>query len=77
MASAEIEAGLSLERKKRKIAGSVDAIPAISLAPFLSGSESDKKAVAEQWDKACREMGFVKVREPVRPRRSCAQRRVP
>lgn len=59
--ASEIEAGLSIERKKRKVAGPLDAIPSISLAPFLSGAEEDKKAVAEKWDQACREVGFLKI----------------
>ena len=60
--TSSMEACLSVERKKRLKTGPLKDIPAISLAPFFAGSAEGKAAVVKQWDEACREVGFVKVR---------------
>ena len=57
----EQQARLVEERSKRQKTGPLGEIPAISLAPFLSGTEEEKAAVARKWDEACREVGFLKV----------------
>lgn len=60
-AAASLEACLSAERKKRQRTGPLPEIPAISIQAFRGGSEEAKHAVAEQWDHACREVGFIKI----------------
>ena len=37
------------------------AIPVIDLAPFIQGSDTDRKAVAGRVDRACRETGFFTI----------------
>ena len=50
------------ERHKRVRTGDpLPDIPAISLAPFRAGTEEGKQAVAAEWDRACREVGFIKI----------------
>jgi len=46
-------------------AASDNAIPVISLAPFVGagGSQAARDSVAAQWDAACRNVGFVKVED--------------
>ena len=56
-----LEACMSAERKKRKMGGALPTIPAISLTPMFGDDEEAKAAVAQQWDRACREVGFIKV----------------
>lgn len=63
------EAALVQERSKRQKT-EIASVPAISLAPFFSGSEDGKALVAKEWDEACREVGFIKVRQPCSRRRS-------
>ena len=60
-AAASLEACLSAERKKRQKTGPLPDIPAISLKPFLEGTKEGKQKVAQQWDHACREVGFIKI----------------
>ena len=61
------ESALVAERRARLAASGAasnnDAIPVISLTPFIgaSGSQAERAAVAAQWDEACRNVGFVKV----------------
>lgn len=62
------ESALVSERRARTaVSGAAisapDAVPVISLAPFLApgGSEADRVAVAAEWDAACRQVGFVKI----------------
>jgi isopenicillin N synthase-like dioxygenase len=37
-------------------------VPVIDIAPFRLGGEADKQAVAEQVDRACRDIGFLVIR---------------
>ena len=61
MSAASVEASLTAERQKRQHAGPLPDIPAISLKPFREGAEEGKKRVAAEWDRACREVGFIKI----------------
>jgi isopenicillin N synthase-like dioxygenase len=61
MSAASVEASLTAERQKRQHAGPLPNIPAISLKPFREGTEEGKKRVAAEWDRACREVGFIKI----------------
>jgi isopenicillin N synthase-like dioxygenase len=40
---------------------STDAVPVIDIAPYFSGDDAAKKAVARQIDQACRTIGFLVV----------------
>lgn len=42
-------------------AGDGDSIPLIDIGPSLNGSEADRKSVAAQIGKACREVGFFQI----------------
>jgi len=59
----DIEGSLQAQRKKR--ARTSDAaplgIPVISLKPFIEGGDEGKAKVAKEWDRACREVGFLTV----------------
>ncbi len=46
------------QRSERQGEG-CERIPRISVAPFLTGDESAKAAVAAEWDDACRHVGFL------------------
>ena len=59
--AAAVEAALAAERQKRQRTGPLPEIPAISLAPFREGTDEGKMKVASEWDRACREVGFIKV----------------
>ena len=62
-----VESGLSQERSKRqKSSAPLRDIPAISLKAFFGGTEAEKAGVAKQWDAACRDVGFIKVRQEPR-----------
>ena len=62
--SRDIEDGLAAQRKKRARSSNPDApqhVPVISLKAFREGTEAGKKQVAEEWDRACREVGFLTI----------------
>lgn len=42
-------------------AGSGESIPLIDIGPSLNGSETDRKSIAAQIGKACREIGFFQI----------------
>ena len=57
-----LAASLSAERKKRQKSGALPSIPAISLTAMLDGDDDAAKAeLGQQWDHACREVGFIKI----------------
>jgi isopenicillin N synthase-like dioxygenase len=57
-----IEDELKQRRKRSRAEGeTATEVPVISLSNFLEGSAAGKKAVAEQWDRACSEVGFVTI----------------
>ena len=55
----DIESDLAAQRKKR--AKTSTTVPVISLKPFFDGSAAGKQQVAEEWDRACREVGFLTI----------------
>ena len=55
----DIESDLAAQRKKR--AKTSTTVPVISLKPFFEGSAAGKQQVAEEWDRACREVGFLTI----------------
>ena len=61
MSAASVEAALASERRTRQRTGPLPDIPAISLNPFREGTEEGKRRVAAEWDRACREVGFIKI----------------
>ena len=61
----QLEACMSEERKKRQKNANttLPSIPAISLAPMFGSDAAAKAEVAKQWDRACREVGFIKIKD--------------
>ena len=58
----DIEDTLAAQRKKRRTAGEpLKGIPVISLKDFFEGGDKGKQKVAEEWDRACREVGFLTI----------------
>ena len=58
--SVSVEQALSEERRKRQRAD-IKELPVISLQAFLDGDAAAKEATAKQWDRACAEVGFIKI----------------
>ena len=56
----DIESDLAAQRKKRAKTATT-GVPVISLKPFFEGGDAGKQRVAEEWDRACREVGFLTV----------------
>ena len=59
--SRSIEDSLVAQRKKQRTTDGPTGIPVISLAPFREGGEAGKRKVADEWDRACSEVGFVTI----------------